>query len=99
MKDRPHILLDDCRGGYLITKYLMELGHREIVGVFESDDTQGQQRHKGYVQALQEAGISYDPDKVVWFYTEDRKDEEDNQVLIEPEVIVRESTREKREGS
>ena len=30
-------------------------------------------RHKGYVQALQEAGIAYDPDKVIWFYTEDRK--------------------------
>lgn len=29
---------------------------------------------------------------------EGEKDEEDNQVLIEPEVIVRESTREKREG-
>ena len=25
------------------------------------------------MQALQEAGIAYDPDKVVWFYTEDRK--------------------------
>lgn len=73
MKDRPHILMDDCRGGYLVTRYLIELGHREIVGVFKSDDTQGQQRHKGYVQALQEAGISYDPDKVIWFYTEDRR--------------------------
>lgn len=73
MKNKPHILLDDCRGGYLITKHLIELGHREIIGVFKSDDTQGQQRHKGYVQALQEAGIAYDPDKVVWFYTEDRK--------------------------
>lgn len=73
MKDKPHILLDDCRGGYLVTKYLIQLGHRDIVGVFKSDDTQGQQRHKGYVQALQEAGISYDPDKVIWFYTEDRR--------------------------
>ena len=34
---------------------------------------QGQNRHKGYVRALQEAGILYDPDKVVWFHTEDRK--------------------------
>ena len=46
---------------------------KNIVGVFKSDDTQGQNRHKGYVKALQEAGIAYDPDKVVWFYTEDRK--------------------------
>ena len=73
MKDKPHILLDDCKGGYLVTKHLIELGHRNIIGVFKSDDKQGQQRHKGYVKALQEAGIAYDPDKVIWFYTEDRK--------------------------
>ena len=34
-------------GAYLATRYLIELGHRRIVGVFKSDDTQGQQRHKG----------------------------------------------------
>lgn len=73
LKDRPQILLDDCRGGYLVTRHLISLGHRRIVGIFKSDDTQGQQRHKGYVQALQEAGIAYDPDMVVWFYTEDRR--------------------------
>lgn len=73
MKDRPQILLNDCRGGYLATKHLTSLGHRRIIGIFKSDDTQGQQRHKGYVQALQEAEIPYDPDLVVWFYTEDRK--------------------------
>lgn len=73
MEDKPHILLDDCKGGYLVTKHLLALGHRDIVGVFKADDTQGQQRHKGYVKALQEAGIPYDPDRVVWFYTEDRK--------------------------
>lgn len=73
MKNKPHILMNDCRGGYLLTEYLISLGHRDIVGVFKADDTQGQERHKGYVQALQNAGIAYDPDKVVWFYTEDRK--------------------------
>ena len=73
LAEKPHILLDDCLGGYLVTKYLISLGHHHIIGVFKADDTQGQQRHKGYVQALQEAGIAYDPDKVVWFYTEDRK--------------------------
>lgn len=34
---------------------------------------QGIERHKGYVKALQEHGIAYDPDKVVWFHTEDRR--------------------------
>ena len=65
--------MDDCKGGYMITKYLIETGHKDIIGVFKSDDMQGQNRHKGYVLALQEANILYDPDKVIWFYTEDRK--------------------------
>jgi GntR family transcriptional regulator of arabinose operon len=73
LKNKPHILLDDCKGGYLVTQHLISLGHRDIVGVFKADDIQGQQRHKGYVRALQEAGINYDPDKVIWFHTEDRK--------------------------
>lgn len=73
MKDKPHILMDDARGGYLVTKYLLEQGHRRITGFFKADDIQSIQRHKGYVRALQEAGIPYDPDLVVWFHTEDRR--------------------------
>lgn len=73
MKDKPHILMDDARGGYLVTKYLLEQGQRRITGFFKADDIQGIQRHKGYVRALQEAGIPYDPDLVVWFHTEDRR--------------------------
>lgn len=73
MKEKPHILMDDCKGGYLVTKHLIECGKKSLIGIFKADDYQGQERHKGYVQALQEAGIAYDPDKVVWYYTEDRK--------------------------
>lgn len=73
MSDKPQVLMDDCKGGYIITKYLIDTGHKNIVGVFKSDDIQGQNRHKGYVLALQEAGILYDPEKIIWFYTEDRK--------------------------
>lgn len=73
LEDKPYVLMDDCRGGYLVTNYLISLGHRKIGGVFKADDFQGQERHKGYVMALQEAGISYNPELVVWFYTEDRK--------------------------
>ncbi len=73
MSDRPQVLMNDYKGGYLITKYLIDKGHNKITGVFKSDDIQGQNRHKGYVAALQEAGISYDPDRVIWYYTEDRK--------------------------
>lgn len=57
----------------MITKYLLDNGHRSIAGIFKADDIQGQNRHRGYVQALQEAGMLYDPDKVIWFHTEDRR--------------------------
>ena len=73
MKEKPHILMDDAMGGYLVTKHLLALGHRKIAGFFKADDIQGLARHKGYVRALQEAGLSYDPDRVVWFHTEDRR--------------------------
>ena len=72
MMDKPHVLMDDQKGGYMITRYLLSLGHRDIAGVFKADDMQGQNRHKGYVAALQEAGIAYDPERVVWYHTEDR---------------------------
>lgn len=72
MSDKPQVLMDDDKGGYMITKYLISLGHKHIVGVFKADDMQGQNRHKGYVRAIQEAGIQYDPDYVIWFHTEDR---------------------------
>ncbi|BFL48159.1 LacI family transcriptional regulator [Lactonifactor longoviformis] len=73
MKHKPHILMDDSQGGYLLTKHLLDTGREKIAGVFKADDSQGRERHKGYVRALQEAGKLYDPDMVVWFHTEDRK--------------------------
>ena len=69
MADKPCILMDDCKGGYLLTRHLLETGRRNIIGIFKADDSQGAQRHKGYVQALQESGILYDPENVIWFHT------------------------------
>lgn len=73
MLDKPRIVMDDAKGGYLLTKYLIETGHKDIVGIFKADDSQGAERHIGFTRALQEAGIAYDPTKVIWFHTEDRK--------------------------
>ncbi|MBP3604105.1 MAG: GntR family transcriptional regulator [Lachnospiraceae bacterium] len=73
MSHKPQVLMDDEKGGYTITRYLLDIGHKNIVGVFKADDMQGQNRHKGYVMALQEVGMMYDPDSVIWFHTEDRK--------------------------
>lgn len=73
MRHKPNIIMDDVQGMYLLTRYLLKLGHRKIAGIFKIDDAQGVARQKGYIQALTEAGIPYDPDKVVLFHTEDRE--------------------------
>ena len=89
MQEKPCVLMDDERGGYLAASHLLQLGHRRLVGIFKADDSQGAQRHKGYVRALQEAHIPYDPDLVIWFHTEDRK--------VKPALMLRQMAAEHRE--
>lgn len=73
LSDKPSVLLDDKYGAYLATKHLLDTGRRHLLGIFKFDDYQGKERHKGYIQALVEAGIPYDPDRVITYHTEDRK--------------------------
>lgn len=81
MLDTPSVLMDDERGGFLLTEHLIKSGRRDIYGIFKADDSQGAERHKGYVQALQKYGLSYLPERVVYFHTEDRKQK--------PELMMR----------
>lgn len=69
---KPSVLLDDAGGMYELVLHLIQTGHHSICGMFKADDVQGLNRHKGYVRALSEGGLSYDPEKVIWFHTEDR---------------------------
>jgi GntR family transcriptional regulator of arabinose operon len=59
--DPAYVLLDDCRGGYLATQYLLQLGHRRIASIFNTDLRQALDRQSGYKQALSEYGIQPDP--------------------------------------
>ena len=72
LEDIPSVVMDDAEGGYLLTRHLIEKGRKRILGIFKADDSQGRERHKGYVRALQEGGLLYDPELVIWFHTEDR---------------------------
>ncbi|MCL2486175.1 MAG: LacI family transcriptional regulator [Oscillospiraceae bacterium] len=58
----PAIHIDDCRGGYLATKYLLDKGHRVIAHVtgLIKDHGVNQQRMLGWRRALEEAGAGYD---------------------------------------
>jgi len=72
MIEKPRVSINDFKGGYLLTRHLIATGRSNIVGVFKSDDSRGTERHRGYVSALQEAGLPYRPELVVWYQTEEK---------------------------
>jgi LacI family transcriptional regulator len=52
---------DNCAGARLATRHLIELGHERIAFIAgDPVHPDAQQRHKGYIEALIEAGLSYD---------------------------------------
>ncbi len=54
--------LEDFKGGYMATKYLIDKGHRQIAFVSPPVYDQGvvHERFMGYRKALEEAGIAFD---------------------------------------
>jgi LacI family transcriptional regulator len=60
------LAFDNLEGGRLATRHLIELGHQRIAFIAGDDDhPDANDRHRGYRQALEEAGIAYDPALVV----------------------------------
>jgi len=53
------IEIDDKKGGYIATKYLIENGHKKIgfAGFLDEKDSVIKERYKGYVKAMEEAGL------------------------------------------
>ncbi|EID85619.1 Transcriptional regulator [Treponema sp. JC4] len=52
------IEIDDRKGGYIATKYLIENGHKKIAfaGFLDEKESVIKERYKGYVKAMEEAG-------------------------------------------
>lgn len=68
-----YIVLNDEQGGYRLTKYLIELGHKKIAAILKEDDIQGQKRKVGYLNALKENGLKTD-ESIIGEYTTDTKE-------------------------
>ncbi len=71
LRDKPRVVVDDVQGGYLITRHMIATIGENIVGIFRADDSRGSERHRGYVMALQEAGLPYRPELVIWYHIEE----------------------------
>lgn len=59
LRDQPqsYVAVDNSRGTYIGTKYLYELGHREILYFGRRHTTTHQLRAEGYIRACQELGL------------------------------------------
>lgn len=64
-----YVVMDDVEGGYELTKYLIQMGHRDIVGIFKCDDLQGKNRQAGYMKALTEFKIDFRSEYILRYVT------------------------------
>ena len=59
LRDQPqsYVAVDNSRGTYIVTKYLYDLGHRDILYFGRRHSTTHQLRAEGYMKACQELGL------------------------------------------
>lgn len=67
----PFVSLNDRRAGFLATKHLVEMGHRQIAYIGKLDSRASHRRFAGYANALSEAGIPLNEDHAIWFPSND----------------------------
>ncbi len=68
----PSVLADNRGGGRMLVEHLHRKGHRNIAGIFKSDDMQGHQRYLGYIEALRDLGLPVEDRHIFWYNTENR---------------------------
>lgn len=66
------LVMNDEKGGYIQTENLIKLGHKNIVGFFKTDDSQGIKRMKGYIKAHRTHQIPIDPNNIITYSSEEK---------------------------
>ena len=64
--EAPCVRVDDEAAAETMTRLLIDAGHEKIGAILHSVDRQGHLRYKGYLKALSEAGLTYDPRTTIW---------------------------------
>ena len=65
----PHVSINDIETGRKATEYLIRKGHTRIGAVLKLDDGQGIRRYQGYLEALDQAGIELQEQRICWIDT------------------------------
>ena len=69
--DSAYIIMDDEKGGFLATEHLLKQGHRDIAGIFLSDDLQGVKRQAGFISALKRYHIALNEELIGNYQTKE----------------------------
>jgi GntR family transcriptional regulator, arabinose operon transcriptional repressor len=85
--DYSYIVEDDFKAGYLAAKHLIELGHKNIGGVFKTDDIQGYLRFSGFQSAHLEYNLKISDSRILWYDT-DNMDLKINFDVIQPQDLL-----------
>lgn len=67
----PSLLVDDFKGGKLATNHLISLGHKNLMGIFKVDDSQGINRMNGFISECQENNIPPTPGQILTYLSEE----------------------------
>lgn len=66
--DCDYVVCDDVKGGYMMTKHFLNLGHKRIAFVYDADlmnSSEVVNRITGYKNALEEKGLPFDNELVI----------------------------------
>ncbi|MGY4691165.1 substrate-binding domain-containing protein [Salibacterium sp. K-3] len=72
--DVPFLCLDDVQSGYIATGELISKGHSGIGLIAKMDDLQGKYRMRGFIQAIGEAKLEFNPEHVLSYTTESKSE-------------------------
>ena len=84
-KNFVNVGIDDLSGGYLATRYLLEMGHRRILFVYSGPELKGAglKRSLGYRRALAEYGLQFQEKNLVPLLSHSRPIDEGWQELFD----------------
>lgn len=66
------ITINDQKGGYIQAEHLIQLGHRNIVSFFKTDDLQGVKRMKGFIKAHRNHGVTINPNGIITYNSSEK---------------------------
>jgi len=68
----PHVVMDDYGGGRMAAREILKRGYRKPAGVFKTDDFQGDERARGFLDEMKEQGVPVPEENLLLFGTAER---------------------------